>query len=320
MLGMEKTTERANFMEFTYVEAPICIVCGACEQRKLGQRGNREYSGADPVATPHVHTNVVKCDNCGFIFCNPAIQGLEHLERDHYNNPEVYSAYLMDNVYSVYWIGETLIKKIKPTGKLLDIGAGKGDFVSLSEKNGYEAKGIEPSPRFCEYASEKHGVNVEQGYLGDGDSFKGERFDIITLFHVLEHVPCPQELLATISEYLEEDGVVYIEVPNANATLLKIADLVFRMNGKGWSSRLSPLHAPFHSLGYSPKSLKYLLEHNGFELVYFDTFSGKVRGYDTKGRLSGFFTLARNVVMNIVNLFPNRELVSVVAKKRTVNA
>jgi SAM-dependent methyltransferase len=213
-----------------------------------------------------------------------------------------------------------LIKRIKPSGKLLDIGAGKGGFVSLARKNGYEAKGIEPSPRFCEYAREKHGVQVVQGYLGEGDNLKGERFDIITLFHVLEHVPCPQNLLATILQYLEEDGVVYIEVPNADATLLKIADLVFRMNGKGWSSRLSPLHAPFHSLGYSPKSLKYLLENNGFELVYFDTFSGKVRGYDTKGRLSGFFTLARNVVMNIVNLFPNRELVSVVAKKSTVNA
>lgn len=286
----------------------------------LGTRGNREYSGADSVAIPHVHTNVVKCGNCGFIFCNPAIQGLEHLERDHYNNPEVYSAYLMDNVYSVYRIGETLIKRIKPSGKLLDIGAGKGGFVSLARKNGYEAKGIEPSPRFCEYAREKHGVQVVQGYLGEGDNLKGERFDIITLFHVLERVPCPQNLLATILQYLEEDGVVYIEVPNADATLLKIADLVFRMNGKGWSSRLSPLHAPFHSLGYSPKSLKYLLENNGFELVYFDTFSGKVRGYDTKGRLSGFFTLARNVVMNIVNLFPNRELVSVVAKKSTVNA
>jgi SAM-dependent methyltransferase len=184
------------------------------------------------------------------------------------------------------------------------------------KKNGYEAKGIEPSPRFCEYAREKYDVNVVQGYLGDQDIFNGELFDIISLFHVLEHVPFPQELLATILQHLRNDGIVYIEVPNADSTLLKIADFVFRINRKEWSSRLSPLHAPFHSLGYSPKSLKYLLENNGFELLYCDTFSGKVRGYDTLGRISSFIMLARIFVMNIVNFFPNRELISVVAKKK----
>ena len=311
---------KPNYSGFTYKDNSICLVCGSRLQDVLGIRGNREYIGADPVALPHVYTNVVKCGKCGFIFCNPTIRGLEYLEHNHYNNPEVYSAYLMDNVYSVYRIGEALIRKTKPSGKLLDIGAGKGEFVSLAQNIGFKAKGIEPSPRFCEYAWEKYGVQVVQGYLGEGDNLKGERFDIITLFHVLEHVLFPQNLLANILQYLEEDGFVYIEVPNADATLLKIADLVFRMNGKKWTSRLSPLHAPYHSLGYSPKSLKFLLEHNGFELMYFGTFSGKVRGYETKGRRSRFLTLARDIVMNIVNLLPNRELISVIAKKRTANA
>lgn len=316
--GTKMVTE-PNFSGVTYEDNPECLVCGSSEQIILGRRGNREYSGADPNALPHVYTNVVKCRNCGFIFCNPAIKGLERLERDHYNNPDVYQAFLKHNVYSVFQIGERLLGQFKPSGKLLDIGAGKGDFVSLARKNGYEAKGIEPSPRFCEYARESYGVQVEQGYLGQGDHFKGDRFDVITLFHVLEHVARPQELLATISQYLKDDGVVYIEVPNADAGLLWIADRVFRLFGKPWSSRLSPLHAPFHSMGYSPKSLRYLLEKNGFELVYADTYSGKVRGYDTEGRISGFVSFVKNVVLNIVNLFPNRELVSAVAKKARNN-
>lgn len=109
--------------------------------------------------------------------------------------------------------------------------------------------------------------------------------------------------------------MVYIEVPNADACLLWIADRVFRLCGKDWSGRLSPLHAPFHSMGYSPRSMRYLLEHNGFQLVYAGTFSGKVRGYDMEGRVSGLVAFVRNIVMNIVNLFPNRELVCVVARK-----
>lgn len=306
---------KLDFSGFRYEDNPNCLVCGSQEQLILGRRGNREYSGADPDAMPHVCTNVVKCRRCGFIFCNPAIKGLECLERDHYNNPDVYQAFLKRPVYSVFRIGEKLIKKFKPSGELLDLGAGKGDFVSLSKKNGYEAKGIEPSPRFCEYARESYGVQVEQGYLGHGDHFKGESFDAISLFHVLEHVASPQELLMTIARYLKDDGVVYIEVPNADATLLWIADRVFSIFGKPWSSRLSPLHAPFHSKGYSLKSLRYLLEKNGFELVYADTYSGKVRGYDTEGRISGFVSFVKNVVVKVVNLFPNRELVCVVAKK-----
>ncbi len=310
---------KQDFSDFYYAENPVCLVCGNREQRILGQRGNREYSGAVSSATPHVHTDVVQCCNCGFIFCNPAIKGLEYLEHDHYNDPDVYSAYLKSNVYSVFKIGEKLLSKIKPTGKLLDIGAGKGGFVSLARKKGYEAKGIEPSVRFCEYARESYGVQVDEGYLERGMHFKDEKFDVITLFHVLEHVPQPQELLGTISQYLKEDGVVYIEVPNADACLLWIADIVIRLCGKNWSSRLSPLHAPFHSLGYSPKSLKYLLEYNGFQLIYAGTFSGVVRGYDTARRVSWFINFFRNVAMNIVNLFPNRELTVVVAKKANKN-
>jgi 2-polyprenyl-3-methyl-5-hydroxy-6-metoxy-1,4-benzoquinol methylase len=305
--------------DFALVKNPVCLVCGSRAQRILGQRGNREYSGADSSATPHVHTDVVQCGNCGFIFCNPAIKGLEYLEHDHYNDPDVYSAYLKSNVYAVFQIGEKLLRKIKPIGKLLDIGAGKGGFVSLARKNGYEAKGIEPSARFCKYAREFYGVQVYEGYLERGLHFQDEKFDVITLFHVLEHVPQPQELLRTIAHYLKEDGVVYIEVPNADASLLWIADIVIRLCGKNWSSRLSPLHAPFHSLGYTPKSLKYFLEHNSFQLIYAGTFSGTVRGYDTGRRVAWFVNFFRSVAMNIINLLPNRELIVVVAKKANKN-
>ena len=308
-----------DLTDFALVENPVCLVCDGRSQRILGQRGNREYSGADTSAMPHVHTNVVQCGNCGFIFCNPAIKGFEYLESDHYSDPDVYSAYLKSNIYSVFKIGEKILRKIRPTGKLLDIGAGKGGFVSLAIKNGYEAKGIEPSARFCEYARKSYGVQVEEGYLERGLHFQDEKFDVITLFHVLEHVPQPQELLRTITNYLKEDGVVYIEVPNADASLLWIADIVFHLCGKNWSSRLSPLHAPFHSFGYSPNSLKYLLEHNGFQLVYADTFSGVVRGYDSGRRITWFINFSRNVAMNIVNIFHNRELAVVIAKKAKKN-
>jgi SAM-dependent methyltransferase len=312
----EKINSNLSFSNFQLEENPICLVCGGFRQLILGKRGNREYTGANPDAFPHVHTNVVKCIECGFIFCNPKIKGLEHLERDHYSNPDVYQVFLKCDAYSVYQVGEKLLKRFKRSGYLLDVGAGKGDFVSLAKSLGYSAKGIEPSVRFCDYARIQYGVDVRQGYLGDSEHFKGEKFDVITLFHVLEHVVSPQKLLSEVSKMLKDDGIIYVEVPNANANILWIADFVFRLFGRAWSSRLSPLHAPFHSMGYSPNSLSYLLEKNGFHLVYKDTYPGNVRGYDTGRRISDLTLFIKNLILNLVNLFPNRELVCVVARKK----
>jgi 2-polyprenyl-3-methyl-5-hydroxy-6-metoxy-1,4-benzoquinol methylase len=232
----------------------------------------------------------------------------------------IYGDYLKGNIFSVYSVGEQIIRTFKPTGRLLDIGAGKGDFLSLASKQGYHSKGIEPSPRFCQHAREKYGAHIAQGFLGDEGCFNGERFDIVTMFHVLEHVKTPQKLLATVSTHLEKNGIIYIEVPNADATLLKIADALFRISGKKWSTRLSPLHEPFHAVGYSPKSLTYLLKKNGFDIVYIDTFSGNVRGYETSGKFAFFTALARNIVSKLVNLLGNRDLISVVVKKNPYNS
>jgi len=311
-----KIYSKLNYSNASYEENSICLVCGTIIQAILGRRGNREYSGADPDAFPHVYTNVVKCLKCGFIFCNPKIKGLDHLEQDHYNDPDAYQVFIKSNVFSIFQIGKKLLRKFKPSGCLLDVGAGKGDFVFLAKSLGYAAKGIEPSVRFCDYARKQYRVDVRHGYLGDAEHFKGEKFDVITMFHVLEHVINPQKLLSDVSKMLKDDGVIYVEVPNASANILWIADCVFRLFGRPWSSRLSPLHAPFHSMGYSPNSLRYLLENNGFDLVFKDTYSGNVRGYDTGRRISDLTLFIKNIVLSLVNIFPNRELVCVVARKK----
>jgi SAM-dependent methyltransferase len=306
---------KIDYSKFSYINNDLCLICGSSDQYVLGQRGNREYVGANSNIIPHVYTNIVKCCCCGFIFCNPAIKGLDHLERNHYNNPDEYQSYIETNNFSIYQVGEKLIRKFKPTGNLLDVGAGKGDFVFLSNKNGYKSKGIEPSPRFCDYSKQIYGVHLEQGYLGQKNYFQGEKFDVITLFHVLEHVYQPEQLLKNISGLLKDDGVVYIEIPNANAIILKIFDLFFRLFRKNWSCRLSPLHAPFHSMGYSKKSVNFLLKNSGYKIIYIGTFSGKIRGYNTEGKLSFIFSLCKYMITNFINLFPDRELICIVAKK-----
>lgn len=288
----------------------VCPLCGGDKFKQLGIRGNREYFGADPTATPHIATNVVECRTCRFIFTNPMIYGMEHLEHSYYNNPEKYQQDAQGNIPGMFGRRLDYISSFVKGKRILDVGAGKGEFLSMAKKRGWDVWGIEPSAEFCRYAKTKFGIQIESGYLKES-SFKGQQFDLITLNHVLEHVDDPHALLKIISPFIAPGGVLFVEVPNTGSLLLKAADIYFRMIGLKWSSRLSPLHPPFHKYGYSKKSLRYLFNKSGYEVVHFRTYSGKDRGRKTTPLT--FSVAMRDAASWVINLLGNRELLGAVA-------
>jgi 2-polyprenyl-3-methyl-5-hydroxy-6-metoxy-1,4-benzoquinol methylase len=106
-----------------------------------------------------------------------------------------------------------LIRKLNSgTGTLLDIGAGTGDFLKEAEKRGWNAFGIEPNENARKAASEK---NIE--LHTSLDDLDGRKFDVITLWHVLEHLPNLEESISRIVELMSEKGILIIAVPNFNS-------------------------------------------------------------------------------------------------------
>lgn len=99
--------------------------------------------------------------------------------------------------------------QINKSKKLLDIGAGTGDFVLAAEKQGFEAFGVEPNNKARELALKK-GV----GLSAKIEEINTNRFQAITLWHVLEHLPDLEKDIKTLVGLLEEDGVMVIAVPN----------------------------------------------------------------------------------------------------------
>jgi SAM-dependent methyltransferase len=291
-----------------YIPCPLCKVN---DNLVLGIRGNREYFGADHKTEPHIFTNVVQCKGCGFIYTNPMIFGIEHLERSHYNDPEKYQRDEEGKISKMFKERLKYISQFKKGKTLLDIGAGKGEFLYEALNGGWEVNGIEPSPEFCRFAKEKFGLKIINGVLGENDGFENQKFDLVTLNHVLEHVDDPLNLLKLILKYLNKDGILFIEVPNCGTLLLKIADLYFKLRGLSWSSRLSPLHPPFHKYGYTKKSLRFALEKVGYKVINIYTYSGSDRGYR---KMKGISVFLRDLTSKIINLFGNRELLCVVAK------
>jgi SAM-dependent methyltransferase len=240
--------------------------------------------------------------------------GANVLETAHYSRAEVYSTTTHRDIAKPFLFGLKKIQKYSVGGKLLDVGAGKGEFLSIARDKGYMVQGFEPSKEFCNFASREFNIYVHCGDLSTfvkTIGFKIE-YDVISLFHVLEHVKNPKSLLHELRPLLSEDGICYIEVPNADALLLKVVDKIYKLIGKGWSSRLSPLHPPFHSIGYTSQSIRILLENSGFDVKEIWTFSGRNRGHQVDKRFGSFKRLLREGFVRFFDFLPNKELIGVV--------
>ncbi|MCF6131429.1 class I SAM-dependent methyltransferase [Flavobacterium wongokense] len=102
-----------------------------------------------------------------------------------------------------------LINANSTKGKLLDIGAGTGDFLVAANNDGWQTTGIEPSSKAKSIAINK-GVNFADN-LSD---LEDHSFDVITMWHVLEHVPNLDEYISELKRLLKPTGTIFIAVPN----------------------------------------------------------------------------------------------------------
>ena len=95
---------------------------------------------------------------------------------------------------------------------LLDIGCGTGDFLRIAQENKWDVTGIEPNQKAREIANKK--INGQVFNIDSLTEFQNGSFQIITLWHVLEHVYDLQNHIKTIKDLLKKDGAIIVAVPN----------------------------------------------------------------------------------------------------------
>ncbi len=95
--------------------------------------------------------------------------------------------------------------------RLFDVGAGGGELVYLAHRMGMSARGLEPHEGYSEFARQNYGVEIETGGIAQ---MQPACADVVTLFHVLEHLPDPKEAIATLHRSLNPGGLLVMEVPN----------------------------------------------------------------------------------------------------------
>ena len=105
---------------------------------------------------------------------------------------------------------------LEPTRRVLDVGAGSGEFAFLMAWLGKSVTGIEPNVDYAAYCRDELGLDVRTSHLA-ADLFPPGQFDLIRMNHVLEHLNNPVKYLGQIAKWLAPHGLLYVEVPNIEA-------------------------------------------------------------------------------------------------------
>jgi len=212
--------------------------------------------------------SVARCLRCGLIQQNP-MPSTEELEiyYSHHYRKDYKSLYQPDPRY-VYragvvakkrleWMSETISTSNR--GRLLDVGSGGGEFVYCAKKMNYESSGIEPNFGYSEFARLNYGVEIQTGMLsGVGNN----TYDVITLFHVLEHMANPTRVVRKLYDLLSENGYLVIEVPNILQLDASPSNIFFKAHLTYYSS------ATISSLFSSHFDRRYIDSRGNLKMIF----------------------------------------------------
>jgi 2-polyprenyl-3-methyl-5-hydroxy-6-metoxy-1,4-benzoquinol methylase len=156
-----------------------------------------------------------------------------------------------------------IISNYTKNKQILDYGCGTGDFLAYCSDKNYKVRGIEPNEKARKTAQKKVKGQI---YSEIKEVEIDEKMSVITLWHVLEHIHNPNEILTELRKCLKKDGIIVVAVPNRNSP----DALKYKEN---WAAYDVPRHL-FH---YRLKDIKGLAKRNKLKLVnsipqYFDSF------------------------------------------------
>ena len=148
-----------------------------------------------------------------------------------------------------------LVNKVAKGKRLLDYGTGTGYFTDYMLRKGYEARGIEIDENARKYGREKFGIIVDAPEALF-DDFTSDAFDVISLWHVLEHLYDPIKYLNRFSEILSERGKLIIAVPNHRST-----------DAASYGADWAAYDVPRHLWHFSPATMRRMMKKAGFRVV-----------------------------------------------------
>ena len=230
-------------------------VCGVCESQALNlihdQRGSRYFP-----------RRIYRCRRCGYAFVHP-MPDRETLQRL-YADPGYFTERASPGQAGQVNLGqlqraESRLDWLRPwltDAKILDIGCGNGEFILKASERGLDVHGLEISPAAAHTAAALSGAQV---YVDDpqGLALTGARFDLISAWDVIEHIPDPAGFIRACVSLLNDHGLIALSTPNQR----NYHGVLHGIRWKGY--RDGPEHLHF----FNKNTLGRLMRRNGFVCV-----------------------------------------------------
>jgi len=206
--------------------------------------------------------SVWHCKDCDLSFTNPrpedknlgkyyeSLEYLSHVTKNKGATGRLYKFLRNINIKRKYKIVSEHIS----TGKILDIGCGTGELLNYFQKQKWECVGVEPNAQARKFAQEHYQLKVEEEQ--SLQFMPIDSFDIISMWHVLEHVPDINERMEKVKQLLKKEGVLIIALPNLSSW-----DAVYY--GVYWAG----LDVPRHLSHFSQKAFSSLAKKHDLQIV-----------------------------------------------------
>lgn len=250
----------------TLITHTFCPVCGAAEISKV--------LAAKDYTVSQKEFEIWECGNCTLRFTQhvPAEGDIgAYYQSENYISHSDTKQGVVNRLYHTVRVitlksKQKLIESVSglKKGNLLDVGAGTGAFLHHMQQQGWQVEGLEPDPSARSRAEKLYQLNLLPSdtlfTLAPGSK------DVITLWHVLEHVHRLQDYMQQLKKLLKPGGHLLIAVPNYTSGDAK-------RYGAAWAA----YDVPRHLYHFSPKAMRQLIQKNGLRLkaikpMWFDSF------------------------------------------------
>jgi len=220
-----------------------CPSCGSSSHRELFVKGGYP---------------IVRCEACSLVFSNPQV--VEDVVLEEYREGGSNDLWV-DVLTSPRQLDldrekfDEILDELEPfrgEGRLLDGGTSIGLFLRLALDRGWTGRGTEFGRRALAYARDELDVPVDDSPI---EELEGEH-DVVSVLSVLEHVNRPREFLRHVSRLLKPGGATYLIVPNVESLATRVLH-----------ERAATFDGRNHLLYFSPRTLRDLLEREGFDVV-----------------------------------------------------
>jgi SAM-dependent methyltransferase len=258
---------------------PNCVFCSKPLSIRVLRNINRNG----------IVNNVLECAECKVSMIHPfpsdkAIADLYSTGNYRTDDGTRFNFFIELLIYLGSIVKRKRIEKYTKTGKILDVGCGRGLFLDVMRRGGWSVFGSELNKETASYAENVYGLKVYTGELID-QSLAPESFDAVNICGVLEHLKNPGEVLSEAHRLLKNEGLLVILVPD-------IGSFEFKLGRESWFH----LYLPFHLFHFTEEGLSRLLREKGFKLK-------KIKRFHLEYSIFGWLQTLMNFSKIRFNLF-----------------